>query len=127
MNSDTRKTERYDDIGRVDAPAISPMPGVLDNISMTGCKVHYPFPVTVNPEDDIELSIMFARAATEGRFTLLCHPQWVKNGDDFTEIGFKFLPSKDLVHISDYIEDLYMENRTDSLADQIVGSICGSI
>ena len=70
---------------------------------------------------------MFARAATEGRFTLLCHPQWVNNGDDFTEIGFKFLPSKDLVHISDYIEDLYMENRTDSLADQIVGSICGSI
>ena len=127
MNSDTRKTERYDDIGRVDAPAISPMAGVLDNISMTGCKVHYQFPVTVNPEDDIELSIMFARAATEGRFTLLCHPQWVKNGDDFTEIGFKFLPSKDLVHISDYIEDLYMENRTDSLADQIVGSICGSI
>lgn len=127
MNSDTRKTERYDDIGRVDAPAISPMPGVLDNISTTGCKVHYQFPVNVNPEDDIEVSIMFARAASEGRFTLLCHPQWVKNGDDFTEIGFKFLPSKDLVHISEYIDDLNMENRTDSLADQIVGSICGSI
>lgn len=127
MKSDTRKTERFDDMGRVDIPAVSPMSGVLDNISTSGCKIHYQFPVTVSEGEDLEISIIFARAAMDGPVKLLCHAKWIKVEDGCTEIGLKFLPSRELVHIYEYIEELNQEEKTDSLADQIAGSICGSI
>lgn len=119
MDSKTRNCERFVDIGRVTSEEICPFAGILENISMSGCKVHYQFPVVVDSENDYELKITFARAAGEGSLEILCHPQWVKEEEGATDIGFMFLPSKDLARLEDYINKLNLDLKGEGLSDQI--------
>lgn len=103
----TRKSTRYDEIGRIDAPQICAVPGVLENISKDGCKVHFPVPVALDIENDYEL--VMTPASTVGgaagmRFTLLCHPQWAQEGKGSTEIGFAILRSPDYPRFAEFVQ-----------------------
>ena len=122
MGVESRKSKRFDDIGRIDAPELCPLAGVLDNISRGGCKVHYTFPVAVDLENDYDLTIVFARAASES-IELLAHPQWVKRNGGTTEIGFKILPSKGIARLFAYIKELDMDEAF-GVSDQITNSGC---
>ncbi|MCR5401679.1 MAG: PilZ domain-containing protein [Treponema sp.] len=124
MGEKKRQTERFDDIGRVEAHSLCPLAGVLDNISAGGCKVHYNLPVVVDLENDYEVNITFARAASEGSLVLTCHPQWVHEENGTTEIGFKILPSKDLPRLLKYIEELGLDQVDSSIAHLITNSGC---
>ena len=127
MHTAARKSVRYDDIGRIDAPQICALPGVLDNISKEGCKVHYPFAVVVDLDSDYEIKVMPSRIAGEmhkAPFTLLCHPRWVKEDKGITEIGFRILRSPDSVHLSEYIASLSDAAEDQTVENQIVGSVC---
>ena len=123
MGAKTRQTERFDDIGRIEATDLCPLAGNLDNISKGGIKVHYNLPVIVDLENDYEITLTFARAASDS-IELLVHPQWVKEDNGTTEIGFKILPSKGTAHLNDYIEELGLEQDDSNLADQIANSGC---
>ncbi len=122
MGIEARKAKRFDDIGRIDAPGLCPLAGVLDNISRGGFKVHYTFPVSVDFENDYDLIIVFARAASEA-IELIAHPQWVKRNGCTTEIGFKILPSKGLSRLFSYIKELDMDEAS-GISDQITNSGC---
>ena len=127
MCAAARKSIRYDDIGRIDAPQICALPGVLDNISREGCKVHYPFPVVIDLDSDYEIKVMPSRITGEARktaFTLLCHPRWVKEDKGATEIGFSILRSPDSVHLFDYVAGLSDAADEQTVEKQIVGSVC---
>ena len=124
MDSEIRQDERFEDIGRIEAPQICPLAGVLDNISLGGCKVHYTVPVVVDLENDYEVNITFARAASDGSLELTCHPQWAREVNGTTEIGFKVLPCKGTARLAKYIEDLGLDKMDSSLADQIANSGC---
>ena len=51
IQKDRYKSTTYqEELGRVIAPEICELQGILDDISATGCKVHYAFPVVINPE-----------------------------------------------------------------------------
>lgn len=106
MCGDNRKAVRYDDIGRVDAPDICALPGVLDDISLTGCKVHFPIPVTIDMENDYELRIKPSQKPALNPLVLICHPQWKKESDNESEIGFQVLRSPDSPQLAAYIEVL---------------------
>ena len=123
MGVKARETERFDDIGRIEAPELCPLSGVLDNISKGGIKVHYNLPVVVDLENDYEITLTFARAATES-IELIVHPQWVKEENGTTEIGFKILPSKGTGHLHEYIEELGLDKNDSSITDQITNSGC---
>ena len=127
MGVETRQNERYEDIGRIESTEICPLAGVLDNISSGGLKVHYSLPVVVDLENDYNISVTFARDASNGSIELLCHPQWVKEENGITEIGFKILPSKGSSRLSKYIEELGLENMDSDLQDQIANSGCNFI
>lgn len=121
-----RKSTRFDDIGRVDAPQICALPGVLDNISQEGCKIHYTFPVVIDLDNDYEIRISPARTSgSSGRpFTLLCHPQWVREDKGSTEIGLSILRSKDYSRLAEYIKQLDSDAQNQDISAQISGSVC---
>ena len=100
---DNRKEVRYADIGRVESADICALPGVLDDVSLTGCKVHFPIPVTIDMENDYELKLKLSHKTMLAPLTLICHPQWKKMNGNETEIGFQVLRSPDSPQLASYI------------------------
>lgn len=119
-----RLFERFDDTGKIEIPSLCPLPGVLDNISEGGCRVHYNFPVVVELENDYEIKIFFARNILEGSLQLVCHPQWVREVGNCTEIGFKILPSQDFPRLAEYIKKLGLDEKSGDFSDEILESTC---
>lgn len=110
MSDDNRKEVRYTDIGRVESADLCVLPGVLDDISITGCRVHFPIPVTVDMENDYELKIKLSRKAVLAPLVLICHPQWKRMNGTETEIGFQVLRSPDSPQLASYIECLKQDS-----------------
>lgn len=111
-----RKSPRYEEIGRADVPKLCALPGVLDNISAEGCKIHFPFAVTVDLENDYDIKITPANSPAK-IFQLLCHPQWVKEAKNTTEIGFSVLPSKNYRELLDYVSDIQKALQKEQASD----------
>ena len=57
MDEENRQHTRYEEIGRVLAPELCALPGVLDDISVSGCKIHYSFPITVDLENEYDIKL----------------------------------------------------------------------
>ncbi len=117
MSRNLRKNERFYDFGRADCSLICPVSGILEDISLTGCKIHYDAPVMINPETDYEIHIRLSRASV-GTFVLMCHPQWQKEkADGSTEVGFIFLHSPDSTALESYIKQLQTEQTSQGYDD----------
>ena len=80
-----RAQERYTDFGRIECPEICIVNGVLDDISINGCKVHFAAPITINLENDYEVRVRLSRSSQEP-LVLMCHPQWVKDQGNAADI-----------------------------------------
>lgn len=119
MSEENRKNVRYSDIGRVDATDICALPGVLDDISLAGCKVHFPIPVSIDMENDYELRIKPSHKAALALLVLVCHPQWKKDVGGESEIGFKVLRSPDTPQLASYI-DLLQKDSDDPASVQSI-------
>ena len=117
MSSNLRKSVRFSDFGRAECIEICPVPGVLEDISLTGCKIHYDAPVAVNLENDYEIHLRLSRS-TAGSFVLMCHPQWQKQSEDgSTAVGFTFLHSPDSPSLESYIQQLQNEQNSQNYDD----------
>ncbi|MBQ5999486.1 MAG: PilZ domain-containing protein [Treponema sp.] len=123
MNSKERLSQRFEDMGRFFAEDICALPGILENISREGCKIRYQFPVTVDMDCDYDVKITFARAASDS-FVLVCHPQWIHEEGNYTEIGFRILPSTDYTRLASYINQLEEESTADDIDIQLSDSVC---
>lgn len=106
MAKEHRKEERFDDYGHVDAGELCTLPGVLDDISLKGCKVRFPIPVAIDMENDYHLNISLPHRNAATSLRLLCHPQWKQMSENGTQIGFSFLRSMDTPLLKDYIRSL---------------------
>ncbi len=106
MNQENRSHTRYEEIGRVTAPEICALPAVLDDISLNGCKIHYSFPVVVDLENEYDVKIAPLHSAESTPLNLICMPQWVKEQEGSTFIGFKILYSPDANRLADFIKVL---------------------
>ena len=93
-------------MGRVESSEICALPGVLDDISITGLRTHFPNPVTIDPEKEYHLSLTIAKASTTREFDLVCEPKWIDEYKSETEIGFSILCSPDTRSFNEFIEDL---------------------
>ncbi len=109
MKSEKRREERFVEPGKVNAKEICAISGILDDISQSGCKVHFSVPVTINLENDYVLSVLFSRRVPSFKMELLCHPQWYKVTDNITEIGFEILNSPTTPELNSYIQTLKAE------------------
>jgi hypothetical protein len=117
MFEENRRDVRYDEIGRVISPDLCALPGILDNISSGGCKVHFPLPIVVDLENEYELKIFSSRPAFQEPLKLICQPQWVKEIDGMTEIGFRILYSPDAVRLSEFVA--YLEKLSKDILPDI--------
>lgn len=106
MDEENRQHTRYEEIGRVNAPELCALPGVLDDISSSGCKVHYSFPVTVDLEAEYDVRLSPLHHADQAPLNLICQPQWVQESEGNTYIGFKILYSPDANRLKDFIKQL---------------------
>jgi len=106
MESEKRTSIRYIEIGRMTCPEICALSGVLDDISATGFKVHYNFPVVVDLENEYEIQISPSNNQSGNPLHLRCLPQWVNEIDGATFIGFKTLYSPDVNRLNDFISHL---------------------
>jgi len=120
MSKIFRKLVRFKDFGRVDAPDISLLPGVLEDISLEGCRVRFPLSVSVDPDNDYDLKIRPSRKGNSAPFNLVCHPQWYCGTDGGTELGFRILRSPDTARLNEYIAGLNEENSSFENAENIL-------
>ena len=113
MEQENRQHTRYDEIGRVTAHELCALPGILDDISSEGCKIHYTFPVVVNLETEYDLKLSPLHGASLAPLNLICTPQWAKEHDGNTYIGFKINYSPDAHKLEDFIKHLESISKKD--------------
>ena len=123
MNVFRKRQPRYNDVGKIEAPQICALPGMLVNISKDGCKVRFPFAIALDLEDDYELNVFLAsKQAENARFSLLCHPCWHKISRTSTEIGFSILRCPDYHNVSQYVKKL--EDNSNEAEYEALGMVC---
>ncbi len=110
MSDENRLNTRYKEIGRVLISEISSLPGVLDDISISGCKIHFLMPVVIDLENEYNVKILLSRNSTENPLNLYCKPQWAKECQGSTQIGMKIIFSPDMKRLTSFINDLKKED-----------------
>ena len=106
MGIENRQSTRFPEFGKVVCPELCALPGILDNISSTGCKVHFPISVVVDLETEYMLKISLSRSIEEEPLSLMCHPIWVSEKSGSTEMGFGILYSPDDNRLREIINEL---------------------
>ncbi len=105
MKKELRKTERFNEIGKVECSELSALPGILEDISLSGCKVRFPVNLNISGENEYKMLFML----TDTRFShmeLICHPRWIMKERTKTTVGFKILRSPDTPVLNSLIEIL---------------------
>lgn len=105
MNEENRQDIRFEEIGRVLAPDLCAIPGVLDDISLTGCKIHFPCLFQIDMENEYKLNISLT-SPNSAPLQLISKPIWAKEFSDVMEIGFQFLFSPDDARLRELIVTL---------------------
>ena len=124
MENELRKTPRFVEIGRVDAPDISPFSGVLVDISESGCKVRFPITLEVDMDCEYELKIMCARKEFSAPFSLIANATWVKNSENSCEVGFKIIRSPSTHNFEKFIKVLAEEKAMDDAENELLKGFC---
>lgn len=106
--SECRNNERYPEIGRVICPELCALPGILDNISLTGCKIHFPISMVVNLDNEYMIKISLSRSPEDPPLQCMCKPMWVKECANSTQIGLQILYSPDHARLHEFIT--YLKN-----------------
>ena len=113
MAEENRRNPRYPEIGRVIAQELCALPGILDNISLTGCKIHFPVSVVVDLETEYMIKIALSRSIEEAPLQLMCKPMWASENKGSTQIGFEILYSPDDARLRDFVSYLQEMNEDD--------------
>lgn len=106
MAEENRLSQRYKEIGRVIAPEICALPGILDDISASGCKIHYSFPVVIDLDNEYDIKISPLHQGDQPALHLICTPQWTKEQNESTFIGLKIQYSPDANRLNSFISHL---------------------
>ncbi len=106
MKIENRKNTRYPEIGHILAPELCTLPGIIDDVSITGCKVHYQFPVVADLEMEYEAKLSPSKNPFTNPLNLVIKPQWVKESDSKTYIGFQIQFSPDANKLAEFINHL---------------------
>lgn len=107
MNQEEQRTVvRYEDFARINAPDICIFPGVLVDVSETGCRVRFPVSITLDYEMEYVLVVQPSCKQGLQPFNLTVKPVWLDNVHDASEAGFSIICSSDFRRMSRYLEVL---------------------
>ena len=121
MRQERRREARYPEIGHILCEQICALPGVLEDISTSGFRAHFPNPVFTEEEQEYDVRLTFSRQGVVHSLELFCVPQWKKETKSETEIGFKILRSPDTPLLASFIESLREQSEDSSdVTDMII-------
>ncbi|MCQ2576499.1 MAG: PilZ domain-containing protein [Treponema sp.] len=115
MMEENRQSVRYHEIGRVVCNDLCALPGILDDISADGCKIHFPLSFVVDIEKEYMLRIIFSRSP-EAPLQLMVRPRWVRESSGSTQIGMEILYSPDQNRLKEfiaYLEEISIDEEPD--------------
>ncbi len=117
-----RVGERYADFARIEAPELCVLPGVLVNISKTGCCVRFPIPVESRQDSLCEIRIQPCCKAGLKPFRVMAKQIWKICGAPNSELGFSFVNSMDPARLKNYLDVL----RKDSFdpEEELLQELC---
>lgn len=106
MEQERRRHPRFCDVGRVDAPEVCMFPGVLQDVSICGCRVEFPMQVDIDMER--EYMIRFTPTAEKqlAPFSVRAHPVRLERGESNSVIAFSLMPSSSSHMIETYVDRL---------------------
>lgn len=111
MGEENRRNPRYPEIGRVNAPELCALPGILDNISLSGCKIHFPVSVVVDLDTEYMIKISLTRSLEDAPLQLMCKPMWVTEDKGNTQVGLEILYSPDDARLREFVSFLEEMNE----------------
>ncbi len=121
MVLDNRKEQRYTDFARADVQELCTLPGILENISLTGCRVRFNLFFQVRKNTEYTIKIQPSRKTGLIPFTLIGTPVWVSQADGGTKIGFHILHSPGSAILRQYLNLLNAaEESVDDIMDDIL-------
>ena len=106
MTIKERKTHRFREAGKVSIPELCIFPGLLIDISSSGCCIRFPAVVEPDMDSDYEASFVLSSKSPQHPIVLIVQPKWKKTADSATEIGFEFLHSPGTKNLAQYIQEL---------------------
>ena len=112
MRKNTRRGERFSEIGRFEAGDLCAFPGVVEDVSEGGCRVHFPVDINLDMEKDYHALLHLPENKEKTSLKLLCHPQWVSIEKNKPVVGFSFLSSTDTPALMSHIDSLKKEKES---------------
>ncbi len=106
MSVTKRNSCRFQDYARVDVGELSIFPGILENISLEGCRVRFPSHPEADTETEYTMVIHPTRKKGMQPFSLIGRPVWSVEHPDSVEIGFILLKSPGSRQLAEYIDYL---------------------
>ena len=104
MSIDNRQTPRFRDFARARIEELCHLPGFLEDVSKTGCKVRFSHDFEVDADREYTLTIQPAGRSGLREFELTVKPEWVERDEDSLEIGFSVLRSPGTRSFFKYVE-----------------------
>lgn len=106
MTNCNRQMPRYPDFARACLLELCQLPGYLEDVSKTGCKVRFSHCFEIDNEREYTLKILPALRSGIKEFELTVKPIWVQENDDSCEIGFTLVHSPGMKQFARYVEIL---------------------
>jgi len=91
MSVNQRRAPRFSDFARAKLNQVYQLPGFLEDVSATGCRVRFTHTFEVDTDREYVLTILPSLRSGLFEFDLTVHPEWVKTTEETTEIGFSIL------------------------------------
>jgi len=106
MSIDNRLVPRFRDFARARINELCCLPGFLEDVSKTGCKVRFSHVRELDTDREYTLTVLPALRSGIAEFSLTVIPQWISRIEDAVEIGFAVLPCPGIRHFSRYVDIL---------------------
>ena len=106
MSIENRIAPRFSDFASAKISELCCLPGYLEDVSKTGCKVRFSHIFDIDTDREYTLTVLPALRSGIKEFELVVRPCWVKTEADFVEIGFNVLMSPGIRLFSRYVDIL---------------------
>jgi hypothetical protein len=103
MNMNNRQMPRFSDFARAKIDELCQLPGFLEDVSKTGCKVR--FSHTFEIDTDREYTLTVLRSGIK-EFELVVKPEWICRKDESLYVGFCVLHSPGIRQYIKYVDIL---------------------
>jgi hypothetical protein len=106
MSIDQRQTPRIHDFAKACMPELTKLPGFLEDVSKTGCKVRFTDTFEIDMDQEYTLTVQPSLRSGIKGFDLVVSPQWARTETDSMEIGFFVLHCPGTCPFNKYVDIL---------------------